>query len=187
MDPQLRRSDLRFRHALVQSLWTQGGLTIGPKKEVFGRTARVAWAFMISLRRLPMWGDLNAKARWTALDLAVAAGLTVGAVAVLGGFHYSAPTPLVALAAITCTSTVAWRRWLPTSAVSIALASVLTYERLSHDTQGLVEPVAVVLCFYTFALAETARQRGICLAGLLGAALVVATAIDAGESGFSAA
>jgi signal transduction histidine kinase len=116
-----------------------------------------------------------------ALDVVAAAGLTAGGLAVLGGLHYSAPMPLVAGAVVACTTTVAWRRWAPSLAVLVALAAVLVYQRLSHDTQGLVEPFAIVLCFYT--VARGRRRREWLFA--LGVALAVATAIDVDQAGFS--
>jgi signal transduction histidine kinase len=86
---------------------------------------------------------------------------------------------------VACTTTVAWRRRSPVAAVLVALAAVLVYQRLSHDTQGVAEPPAIVLCFYTLARTEARRGRRGRLALLLGYALAVATATDAGQSGFS--
>jgi signal transduction histidine kinase len=71
------------------------------------------------------------------------------------------------------------------AAVLVALAAVLVYERLSHDTQGAVEPFAIVLCFYTLARREVRRSRRGRLAVLIGCALAVAAAIDADQPGFS--
>jgi signal transduction histidine kinase len=140
---------------------------------------------VILLRSPTLWRERADRVPWAALDVAAAAGLTAGALAVLGGLHYSAPTPLVAGSAVACTTTVAWRRRSPVAAVLVALAAVLVYERLSHDTQGAVEPFAIVLCFYTLARREVRRSRRGRLAVLIGCALAVAAAIDADQPGFS--
>ena len=136
----------------------------------------VAWVFVTPLRR---------GTPWTALDIVAASGLTAGALAALGSLHYSAPTPLVAGAAVVCTMTVAWRRWSPAAATLVCLAAFLTYQRLSHDTQTFVEPIAIVLCYYTLARTEIRHGRRGRLAVLLGCGLAVAVAIDADQPGLS--
>ncbi len=104
----------------------------------------------------------------------------------MGGLHYSAPPALVAASAVVCTSTVAWRRRSPTAASFVALTAVLAYQRLSHDSLGIIEPVAVVLALYSFARGEVQSGRRARLAVLGLYALGVSAAIDAGSSGFSA-
>jgi signal transduction histidine kinase len=145
----------------------------------------VAWVFVTLLRRLTMWRARAGGPGWVALDILAAAGLTAGALAVLGSLHYSAPTPLVALVATVCTTTVAWRRWSPAAAALVSLVAMLVYQRLSHDNEGLVEPFAIVLCFYTLGRTEIARGRRAPLAVLLGCALVVAVLLDVGQPGLS--
>jgi signal transduction histidine kinase len=132
------------------------------------------------------WGFVT-RVPWAALDVVAAGGLTAGALVVLGGLHYSAPAPLVATSAVACTTTVAWRRWSPAGAVLLVLVAVLIYQDLSHDKQGLVEPFAIVLCFYTLARREVRRGSWVRLAWLLGGALAVMTAIVADQPGFSGA
>ncbi len=82
-----------------------------------------------------------------AVDAIVAVVMTAAVVGIALNARHSGPVAVLAAAA--CTATVAWRRVHPVSTTLIAMVAITVYARQSGDRNLSLEPIAILLNFYT--------------------------------------
>ncbi len=94
---------------------------------------------------------------WWVVDTAAAAVLTAALmVDLLAGRD---PAPIGLLAGPVLTTTVAWRRWAPASAVMVAGAAVVLLRDLAPVAQTILIPAVFVLDYYTLGRQPGAHRR----------------------------